>query len=168
MWGISIDQIIVLSLAGLACAYDLKSGRVPNFLVILSFLSLQTYFLINVGWGSLIQTAIAMGVLVVALIPTYIAKAIGGGDVKLLLSFAPIFTLSSALGTIFYTLIWGAIFSVAVILLNKKSKQTFENLKMMLFRLKLSSESTTKVPFTVAILLGIISQWEFPITWGLL
>lgn len=166
MWEMTTQQMIVLSLMLVACAYDIKSARIPNMLVVLSLFVLQVLAFYSSGLSSLIQTGISFCVLLMILVPLFATKVIGGGDVKLMLAFSPMFTLSSALETLIYTLIWGAVFSIVVLILQKKSKQTIESFYLVLHKLTLDSSRLTKIPFTIAILLGLISQWNYPIQIG--
>lgn len=104
-----ILQVVLASLTAAAAVSDLKSRTIPNWLVlggiILGF-GINIYLF---GWEGLLHSALGFGLAAAVYLPMFALRAMGGGDVKLMVAVGciagarnwfVIFLLTSLLGGI--------------------------------------------------------------------
>lgn len=140
---------------------DLRSKKIHNVLIIISFVVAIISIVILQGFSALLP---AFAKLLVALgisAPLFFLKVLGGGDVKLYsvlaLVLAPrILILSLVLG-----FVWGAVLGVVKIILDKKAHLMLVNLLSLLKFKKLPSDTLHKFPFSIGLFLGWLSSFYF-------
>lgn len=107
-----LDPVVIamLFVCAIACVIDLRSRKIPNWLV--GFGLVLTLALQHVVWGSLgIKSALfGIGVAFIATLPFVITKAIAAGDSKLLL------VVGAALGPIDMLIVFALSFVFAGVL----------------------------------------------------
>lgn len=151
--------LVLLVLLVIASAFDLKSRRVPNELVVLIFVAGVTWAVIErgvngAGW------AFAYAVVGLALwLPLYALRAMGAGDVKLFAAASTwLASLLDVLLATFVTAVLGGILALAWALFQRRAGEAVLNVAAVL-RFKLrpywSSQQAT-FPYAVAITLGIL------------
>jgi prepilin peptidase CpaA len=133
----------IVVLLSIACWRDVQSRRIPNTLVVVG-LALGLIFQATAPAGSglfhptqaggLGLTAALLGALVGLglLMPAYLLRAMGAGDVKLMAMVGAWLGTSGVAWTTLYTLIAGGVLSVMVMLATRSSRQVFGNLQAML------------------------------------
>ena len=135
-----------------ACFFDLRSGRFPNWLFVMSFivaLILKTY---HVGWILAVQHALLSLGLFIILVPFVLRKAIGAGDAKLMMSFTLLTGFFVSLNVLAYSLFWGLLIGVFRMAISGHL-MTFATS----FVLKTPQVKSQKIPYTFALLLGWMS-----------
>ena len=148
---------------------DLRFRKFHNklFLVAL-FVSLLTLFFL--GGLSQIWTGLAgaFSALVFCL-PLFLMRAIGGGDLKLLVALCFLTTWKGAANILIFSLLWGGLLGLIQIALKGKLKELYWNLVGILNRTPAPKTQLHQIPYTVALLLGWLSyQTLFVIGWGVL
>lgn len=99
-------------LLGIACCYDYRSGRIPNFLVLIMFVMGWGCDAVTAGsWGMISFLIGCVGVMLL-LYPLYKIGALGAGDVKLYGVCAGYFPKDKVLLFLFLSLLIAAIISV--------------------------------------------------------
>jgi prepilin peptidase CpaA len=170
--GLSFDVkiAVLLTLVAVAAGFDLKSRRIPNWLVlaglIVSFV-LQINFNGFEGfkaWG--LGLLIGFG----AFLPLYLLRAMGAGDVKLMAMVGAFLGPNLALGAVLATLVVGGILAIAMAMYSGALVQTMKNVRIMLtagmyktlsgggVQLDAPAASTGSLPYAVAIALGTLIQ----------
>ncbi len=157
---LSADILIISFLLLAAVVSDLYRKKYFNWLFVSSFFIAFCSALLlkeNPPWLPLVfsfGTALVLGV------PLMLIKALGGGDVKILLAISPLFTWNALIETFVLSLIWGLILGLLIIILNKNFKQFFQNLISLFFKRthKTSQLSLHQIPFSVALFFGWISH----------
>src|SRR5687767_3708853 len=67
-----------------AAATDLRSRRIPNWLVVAGLLAGVTLNVVLAGWSGLLAAALGFALALAVYVPLFILRAMGGGDVKLM------------------------------------------------------------------------------------
>ena len=130
---------VLALLLGMAVRTDLLERRIPNALVVrglLLALTLHALALLGGGAGLAGSSAWAplAGLLVggIALLPLYLVRACGAGDVKLMAVVGAFVGPSNALVAVLGTLVAGGILSLAFMLARGVAVRTLANLRGML------------------------------------
>lgn len=184
-WGLSADSAIVLAglltlavLLASAVRSDLLEQRIPNRLVLLGMAAgLALHAILPAGngfltswpgglgpWGALQGLAIGGG----ALLPLYILRVMGAGDVKLMAAVGAILGPSDIVPALCCTFLAGGAVSIGVALSQGMAGRLFKNLGYMLqvtlIKINLPGmpavepppESVGKAPYALAVALGTL------------
>lgn len=149
---------IVLLELGFAVYTDLMTAKFPNKFA-LGFLALNIFLLVFLrGFSSLSVALITMGAAILMLAPIYMAKILGGGDIKLIFALSPLLLLDEFLGFLLMSFIWAGVFGLFKSLLGGNLRSLLVNTFFVGKRIKVPEDS---IPFTVGILLGWCSYKSF-------
>ena len=136
----------------LACFFDLRCARFPNWLFVTSLLAAVSLKTFEVGWLLCLQQfAWALGFFIL-LVPLVLLKAFGAGDAKLMMSFTLLTNFSTSLNVFLYSLFWGLLIGLLRMALAGQLA-TFTTS----YLLQTSQVKTNKIPYTFALLLGWLS-----------
>ncbi len=166
-----LKAAILLILVTVAAGFDLKSRRIPNWLVLVglvaslilqitfnSFNSFQSFK--DWGYGLLVGFGLFL--------PLYMLRAMGAGDVKLMAMVGAFLGPASALGAVLTTLIAGGILAIVVALFSGVLLQTIANIRTALtlgmyktltgggIQLETMPASAGNLPYAVAIAIGTL------------
>lgn len=137
----------------LACAFDLKSGKFPNWLfVVSSGVALLLNFLQMSSLLSLIHSLMGALILFCLLVPFVFKRAFGAGDAKLMAAFCLFTSFSTGFSVVIYSLFWGLLIGIFR-LCSAGEMKTFAQA----FILKTPQTHVHKIPYTFALLLGWLS-----------
>jgi prepilin peptidase CpaA len=168
----------------LATREDVRSHRIPNKLVLVGVvlgLSLNGLLPAGSGFNSMIPgglgwlaavKGLALGVAV--LLPMYLLRAMGAGDVKLMGMVGAFLGPSDLIGVVLATFIAGGVMALVVALWSRQLMNMLQNIKLMLFGglLKMNAGqlpvmddlpvSVAKLPYAVAITAGTLGYlvWQ--------
>lgn len=127
---IEVNLAILMTLLGVAAWFDIKSRRIPNWLVVTGLVSsLGTQaFLGNGGFS-----AWSLGLLVGfgLFLPLYVMRAMGAGDVKLMGMVGAFLGPASAAGAVLTTLLAGGTLAIAVALWSGALRHTLINVRIL-------------------------------------
>lgn len=178
--GFTVTALAALLLC--AVVSDLRSRRVPNTLVLagiaLAFLLHGTAFATATTplagpawWHPLAGLAAGLGLLM----PLYLLRATGAGDVKLMAMVGAFIGPSAVLSAAVYTLLAGGLLSLIFMLGRGVAAQTLENVRFMLTDWTLRARSgqgarlaplhttAARLPYAVAIALGTGAALLWPL-----
>lgn len=149
-------SLIALAFILLAAAVwtDLRARKVRNQLIIVGFVASVVLILVVKGWAGLIDSGLSMMTATVAIIPLYVLRVLGGGDVKLFIVVSMLFSWEQVLIALMASFIWGSLLGVFQVILKGQTKQFAHNMMALVQRNKLSAESTHQIPYTVALVFG--------------
>lgn len=173
LWGAYTFEIriaLLLALVFAAMLFDIRSHRIPNWLV-LTGLSVGVGFhtFISYGWGAsfaLKGAAVGFGLF----LPLYTLRVMGAGDVKLMAMVGAFLGPASALGAVLTTLVAGGVLAIGVAACKGMLPMLLTNLRFMLSHAALKAvsgggagiEATPKsagtLPYAVAIAGGTFIQ----------
>lgn len=155
-----ITHLIVLGICLGAVLQDLISRKVANQsillgggLVVLSLMFIQ-------GWAGLSAGLLsALAVFSVGFL-LWRFGVLGAGDVKLMSVAALVLPWQRGLEFVFHSFVWGAVLGALALLLDKNLLREAKILKFHpIMTIRSLRVRNHKVPFTVAILLGLIATW---------
>lgn len=175
---IALTPLVVFLL--LAVWHDVSMYRIPNRLVLLGMVSgllLNTVLPQGYGFISALPGAIGfwkalagLGLGFALLLPLYVLRAMGAGDVKLMAMVGAFLGPNATIGTILVTFIVGGVLTLLVVIRNGKLRLLLDNLHTMLMVSFIKSTvlhqmptvdavpvSAGKMPYGVAIALGTFS-----------
>ncbi|MBT4760480.1 MAG: prepilin peptidase [Bdellovibrionaceae bacterium] len=133
---------------------DLKTKKVHNILL-LAFLpivlALRFYF---TGMDGLVQGLIASFAAFILCLPLVTTKALGAGDMKLLMVFSFTTQVDLIFWMILYSFFWGAILGVIRVIMDKEAILLLKNIGKLVTKKSDEIKKFHSIPFTVAIFLG--------------
>ncbi|GIL18800.1 MAG: hypothetical protein BroJett040_25510 [Oligoflexia bacterium] len=143
---------------GVALYQDLKSQKVTNQLVVVALVVSLVLVFAQDGFSGFWPALSSFGTAIICALPLYLLRAIGGGDFKLVLAISPLMTWNAVMLTILASLFWGALLGVIRVALQGKGKQFATNMVSIIMRSKTEPTSLSKIPFTVGLLFGWLTQ----------
>ena len=163
-----IGNALLLVLIFTAMVFDIRSHRIPNFLVLAGLcvgLALHTFSTGGSGIGyALTGLAVGFGLF----IPLYMFRAMGAGDVKLMAMVGAFLGPASTLGAVLTTLLAGGLLAIAVALWKGVLSTMVTNIRFMMTHASVSamsgvgmgieplSTTAAKLPYAVAIAAGTL------------
>ena len=171
---------LLICLLGVAAWSDFKTRRIPNWLVLSGVLvGLLANGLLSGGLGfnntfvpgglGLLAALQGMGLGFAVLLPLYLLRAMGAGDVKLMGMVGAFLGPVHVQGAILFTLLGGGLIALALVLWSGMLKRLLQNIKYILMggMVKMSVGqlpvmddlplSVGKLPYGVAIAMGTCS-----------
>jgi len=146
-----VSFYVVLIELLIAVYLDLTTAKFPNKLFL-------TFSLINVvlilalgGLGSFTVGLITFSVAVLIMLPIYMIKMLGGGDIKLILALSPMLLLDEFIGFLLMTFVWAAVFGFLRSAFGGNLRPLLVNTLFLTKKVTVASE---RIPFTVGILMG--------------
>jgi prepilin peptidase CpaA len=176
--------MILAVLLLLATREDIRSHRIPNKLVLVGVLlglglnglltgglGFNSEVTGGIGWLSALNRLL-LGLAV--LLPIYLLRAMGAGDVKLMGMVGAFLGPADLIGALIATFIAGGVMALVVALWSKQLVNMLQNIKLMLFGglLKMNAGqlptmndlpvSVAKLPYAVAITVGTLGylMWQ--------
>ena len=167
---IHIKLALLVALVAVAAGFDLKSRRIPNWLVLVG---LASSFIVQILFNSSGSfsgfKAWGLGLLVGfgLFLPLYLLRAMGAGDVKLMAMVGAFLGPVSALGAVLTTLVVGGVLAIAVALWRGVLRHTLSNVHFVLsqsmlktlpggVQLEAPPYSAGSLPYAVAIAAGTL------------
>lgn len=138
---------------------DLRSRKVHNWLTV----GLAVFALLVVGivfkLAGLQQGALGAGLAFALCLPLFMAKIMGGGDLKLFTAFGLATDWNTVFWVLIYSFIWGALMGVFKALLSGAGMQLLKNTMSLLARnVDKEKLELQKVPYTVALFFGWLTH----------
>lgn len=128
----SVQTIVAVAVAAIACGFDLRTRRIPNELTFGAALAAVVYHVAATGASGL-MTAGGGWLLGVALFfPFFALGGMGAGDVKLLGAIGAWLGTEAVVQVALCSAIAGGVFAVVVALRSGYLRQALGNLKMLL------------------------------------
>jgi prepilin peptidase CpaA len=163
--------IVTLSVASLACAVDLRTRRIPNWLTIGSAAAAVVFHGATGGAGAVVVSGLGWGASAALLIAPYALGGLGAGDVKLVAALGAWLGPGDSFSLTMYTCIAGAVMAVVVAVWHGYLRQALRNLWLLLTywrvsglrpvpELTLSTSKGPRLAYAAPILVGtIVTLW---------
>lgn len=179
-----VSVAILILILVLAMIADLHNRRIPNTLVLVGIVvglglngllpncsSFNNEVLCGLGHLASIQ-GLLLGFAI--LMPIYLLRAMGAGDVKLMAMVGAFLGPADVIGAVIATFLAGGVMAVVVAVLGKQLMALLQNIKLMLFgglikmqagELPVMNDlpvSVAKLPYAVAITVGTLAYllWQ--------
>lgn len=136
---------------------DLRSRKVHNQLVLfcLALSLVAAFFIPN---QSILEPLKSFAFAAALGAPLWLFRVVGGGDYKLMVAISPLIPFNSVFEFFMWSLVWGAVLGLIKAILDRRLGSMYQNIFATLVHKKgVADKHLTKVPFTVAILLGFMS-----------
>src|SRR5688500_1390477 len=124
---------VLMGLLLIAAVIDVRTSRIPNWLVFGGALYALIYNAISPLYARDIGILFALGGLAVglaALLPAYLFRVMGAGDVKLMAMVGAFIGTSATVGAVLSTLIAGGVLAIALALWRGRLGRMLHNLAM--------------------------------------
>lgn len=167
MIALSVASVCALAVAAIACATDLRSARIPNWLTFAAAaggLAFHTVSPQGMGLGSAV-----MGLLVglAVFFPFFVLRAMGAGDVKLLAALGAWLGVGPVLWVALYTSIAGGAFAIVISLAKGYLGQALRNIWALIAfwrvvgirplpSVSLDSPHAVRLPYALPIATGLV------------
>lgn len=156
-----------------ACVTDIRKSLIPNYLTVSACLAgLVLHGILSGGaglWQSFMGLLIGFGLM----LPLYLARAVGAGDVKLFAGIGAIAGSSFAINSVIYSLLCAGVIGLCILIWRK---ELFRRITGLLKRIwmfiwvrdlkavrTLHKEKNVTFPFMVAVVPGVVltffDQW---------
>jgi prepilin peptidase CpaA len=175
-----VSAVLLAVALGAAVWFDVKYRRIPNKLVLagtLAALALHTvlpdgtgFFSDHPGGLGFLNALAGLGVGFAVLLPMYLMRALGAGDVKLMAMIGAFLGPELILGAILTTFIAGGVLAIVAALWSGVMLQVLANVRFLLFHGVVQAMSgskpefdapattTGKLPYAIAIAAGTVSH----------
>lgn len=177
----NIGLAILFGTLGMAVLTDLRDRKVPNWLVLVGVLAALAYHALTASTSGLFGASSeapdllsALGGIVVgftALFPLYVLRAMGAGDVKLMMMVGAFLGPLQTLGTVVLTFAAGGVLAIVMTLWQRSFRQLASNLRFMLTtsaaravggespRFEPLQQTAGRMPYAFAIAAGTLLQF---------
>ena len=128
-------QVALAALVAIAAVYDLRWRRIPNWLVLSGLLlgfGLQGYLF---GWPGARQAMLGMLLAGAVYLPLFALRAMGGGDVKLMLAVGALAGTRNWFLIFLLTAVLGGFAAIALLLVRGSLTRTLQNVGYILSEL---------------------------------
>lgn len=169
-------KLLLIGIVLAAAYFDLRVRRIPNALNLAGIVAGLTFHTAFAGWSGI---GLAIGGLLAALcvyIPLYALKGMGAGDVKLMAAVGAIVGPGNWLNIFLVTALIGGLAGITLVLLRRKTGQTFFNLSVIIGQLlkgrapsdqdsslSIHSEKSLKLPhgavIAAAVAVFLVATW---------
>lgn len=154
-----VTYLVAAILLAVAVIQDLRTRKVRNSFVLIALAIgiLTQIALLGVGGIQLALAGFAAGLAVS--LPLTLLKVIGAGDMKIFVAVSTLLDWKASIVAFGLSLIWSSLLGVLQVLLKGEIKQLATNMIFVLNKTTRPTVQTHKLPYTVGLLLGLLSQW---------
>ncbi len=156
--GFSWIFFLTLALIGASVIDDFRSRKVHNSLNVTIFIVALIGSFIHLGFSGSTQILVSIFAAISFCLPLYLMRALGGGDFKLLLALSPLMSWPAVGWTLVFSLVWGTVLGLMIVIVKGEMLSFLRNLTSLALRNPVAKENLHKMPYTVAILLGFLTQ----------
>src|SRR5580692_9980341 len=146
-------QVLLGILVAIAAIFDIRSRRIPNWLVLAGIITGCAWNVYASSWSGLFRAAEGLGLGFILYFPLYLIRARGAGDVKLLAAVGAITGPGNCLWIFLLTAILGGVIAMGMLLWHKRVQHTFFNLSFImsdLAKLRAPYKSSEELDVTTA------------------
>lgn len=153
-----VQTSIAFLLLGAGVANDLRARKVQNQIIVIGMTACLLYVGLSQGLAGLFVACISFLTALVAILPLYILRILGGGDVKLFLTLSILLSWQEVLVTLLGSILWGSVLGTAQVFLRGDIKAFAHNMMALAQRVKPPEQKVHKIPYTVALLFGYLTS----------
>jgi prepilin peptidase CpaA len=120
-------QILLGILVALAAIFDIRSRRIPNWLVLAGLIVGVGWNVYASGWSGLLRGAEGLGLGFILYFPLYLIRARGAGDVKLLAAVGAVVGPGNCLWIFLLTAVLGGAIALVLLMFRGRMRKTLFN-----------------------------------------
>ena len=124
---IGAGQILLGILVAIAAVFDIRSRRIPNWLVLAGLIVGVGWNVYSLGWSGLLRGAEGLGLGFILYFPLYLIRARGAGDVKLLAAVGAVVGPGNCLWIFLLTAVLGGAIALILLLFRGRMRKTLFN-----------------------------------------
>lgn len=129
---IDVRAIGIVTVALLACGFDIRTRRLPNALTFGAALAAFGFALLHAGLPGLGWSLAGWLIAAALFFPFFALRGLGAGDVKLLAAFGAWLGATGALYLALYTALAGGLMATVVLVARNYAREAFRNLWVLL------------------------------------
>ncbi len=126
-----LNTFSLLAMLAVAIYFDIRTERIPNWLVAAGTVVALTFHAVISGAFGLLTSVGGLFIAMAVLLPFYIAGAMGAGDVKLMAAVGAFTGVHLALPVVGLALGVGGLQAIAILVLRGAGRQTWERYRQM-------------------------------------
>lgn len=176
---LSLNHISVLLMLTIGLIEDLRLRKVRNLVLAplltlaLSLVLAHSLQVFDRSPASLslfnldvfLQSGLSLAWACALFVPLYAIRAVGAGDVKLMMVVALLLNAQQVQIIWFSSLIWGLIFGVILLILQNRIQFFLINISNLSFKILPEQNHSHKMPFTYSLLLGTLTAFMWKGVW---
>ena len=129
---LEMPLLAVVCIAGFA---DIRTRRIPNWVVLAGLLLGLTGNMILYRWAGLASAGLGIGLALLVYFPLYMLRGMGAGDVKLMAAVGAIAGPANWVAVLVLTGLLGGIFALALVASQGAVRKTLDNLGRIVWEL---------------------------------
>jgi len=165
-------EIVALGIAALACATDLRSRRIPNWLTAGAMVAGVVFHLLSSGGAGLGVAGLGFIVGLLVFFPFFALGALGAGDVKLMAALGTWVGAAAVINVALFGALAGGVLAVVVAAWHGYLRRAFRNLRTLftywwltgvkpLPELTLDAGQGLRLPYALPIMAGlVVTLWQ--------
>src|SRR4051794_20714595 len=130
-----MNQVLLAVLVMTAGVFDLRFRRIPNWLVATGLLTGLTLNIVLFEWEGLKASLLGIGIATVIYLPLYALRAMGAGDVKLMMAIGAMVGPGPWIGIFVITGVFGGVVALGMLLARRGLGRTAGNVRHILVSL---------------------------------
>ncbi len=151
-----LETLLPTTILAGASFFDIKSRKVPNAFVLV-VLALALVFSVFISSVDKVDTLFSFLTALLITFPLWSIGAMGAGDVKIFAVFGLLASTQTVVNVFIFSIFIAAAIGVIKSILEGHAYYFISNFKKILTLQKPEKQTLSKIPFTVALLLGWIS-----------
>ena len=129
---VGAGQILLGILVAIAAVFDIRSRRIPNWLVLAGLVVGVGWNVYASGWSGLLRAAEGLGLGFILYFPLYLIRARGAGDVKLLAAVGAVVGPGNCLWIFLLTAVLGGAIALILLMFRGRMRKTLFNVGMII------------------------------------
>lgn len=165
-------EFAALGIAAVACATDLRSARIPNWLTLGAMLAGLCFHALLPGGAGVGPAALGLIVGLFVFFPFFALGALGGGDVKLMAAIGAWVGAAAVINVALFGAVAGGVLAIGVALWHGYLRRALLNLRALLSHwwlvgirplpeLTLDAGKGLRLPYALPIMAGlVVTLWQ--------
>jgi prepilin peptidase CpaA len=167
----SLHDTVAIGVGLVACAFDLRTGRIPNWLTLGAAVAALVVATWTDGLAGTGGSALGWLVALLLWLPLYALGGMGAGDVKLIAAVGAWLGPSDVIHAALYAAIAGGGLAVILAVVRGRARETFRNIQLLLLHWRiagftphpqftLATANSPRLAYAVPVLAGtVVAIW---------
>jgi prepilin peptidase CpaA len=147
-YNMELKHIVLSLLLAIAIIDDIRSYRIHNSVVVSGIAAGLTLNLIQSGFSGLLMSFIAAIIPIAVLLPLFVLRMLGSGDIKLFCAIGAIMGIQFIFNTILFAFLAGGIISLGIMLARKNTPERVRHMTTYIKSIYLSHSLLPYINFS--------------------